>query len=264
MEQKKQKKDQFVIACLERPESADTVLPVARHCAERLGKGIILLNVSKEGDNTWLQQYGLPYAGLKGDWKTAIDGLPTAFGGVLAVTAVDPKAPRSSLSHPGTLLRAFADCRIAYLTVGSGQQTADNGQWPAATALTIDHSRESKEKLIWGSYMVRFFGSLLTVAIPPYRDAGLLEKLGNNMLSLQRFYRSMNIGYKAVKLSSSKANADRLAVRELAPDLLIAMTTDRRDLGDLLLGSPESHLLTHSSTPILFLNHRDDLYVLCD
>ena len=74
------KKDQFVIACLESPAAADTVLPYARYFAAQLKKGIIVLNVSKDGQNDWLKQYGLPYVGLKGDWKTAIDGLPTAFG----------------------------------------------------------------------------------------------------------------------------------------------------------------------------------------
>ena len=55
------------------------------------------------------------------------------------------------------------------------------------------------------------------------------------------------------------------AIRQLAPDLLIARTSDprERDLIDLLMPSTERKLLA-TGTPIIFLNPRDDLYILCD
>ena len=272
----KQKKDQFVIACLESPSTAETVLLYARHCAARLGKGIIVLNVSKEGENDWLKQYGLPYVGLKGDWKTAIDGLPTAFGGVLAVTSVNTDAPRSSIANPTTLLKTFADCKIAFLVVNSlrpegssasvGQQI--NGHWPLATTLTLDHRRESKEKLVWGSYMVRFFASRLTVVTPAYNDAGLREKVKNNVLFLKKIYTSLDVDYTLRQVELPRLTSPDMAVLKGMEDdgLLIAMTTDRRDrdIGDILMGNPERRLLAAATVPILFLNQRDDLYVLCD
>ena len=117
------KKDQHVIACVDRPQDAPAVLACAKQCAERLNhKGLILLNVSRDGQADWIKDYGVPYIGLKGDWKTAIDGLPTAFGGILAVTAVDPGAPRTSLAHPSTLRRQFSECKSAYMVISSGVQ----------------------------------------------------------------------------------------------------------------------------------------------
>lgn len=275
-------KDQFIIACLESPSTANVVLPYARYCAERLRKGIIVLNVSKDGQNDWLKQYGLPYVGLKGDWKTAIDGLPTAFGGVLAVTAVDPQAPRTSISNPATMFRTFADCKIAYLVVSgmvNGGRLMVNDADVSATShlsfketfLTLDHRRESKEKLIWGSYLARFFGSRLIVATPEYSDAGLREKVHNNILFLKKIYKTLNIDYtiSPFPFRLSPLSSPDMAVLKNMKDggLLIAMTTDRRDrdIGDMLLGNPERRLLASAgTTPILFLNQRDDLYVLCD
>lgn len=267
----KVKKDQFVIACLEKAADADIVLPYARHCAERLGKGLIVLSVAKDGVSDWIKQYGVPYIGLKGDWKTAIDGLPTALGGVLAVTAVDLSAPRTSITNPSTLFKTFADCKIAYLVVNS-QWPAVSGQWPESTVLSLDHRRESKEKLIWGSYMVRFFGSKLTLATPDYKDAGFREKLHNNILFTQKMYRSLGVDYNQQTIVASSFNSPDLTLVDTSksliqqPALLIAMTTDRRDrdLGDLLGGTTERKLLQRSQIPILFLNQRDDLYVLCD
>jgi len=272
------KKDQFVIACLENAEAAATVLPYARQCAARLNKGIILLNVSKDGDNEWLKQFGLPYIGLKGEWKTAIDGLPTAFGGVLAVTKVDTNADKQSISNPTTLLKVFADCKIAYLIVGDVLEDKLDGRWPRAAFLTLDHRRESKEKLIWGSYMVRFFGSQLTVATPDYKDDGFREKVHNNTLFLKKIYSSLNVNYSTCRFPlSTLKHADLELMRtdgefnaaQADNRLLIAMSTDKRDrdLGDIIGGPPERKLLiaaANRTIPLLLINQRDDLYVLCD
>ena len=274
---KKEKKDQFVIACLEKEADAGVVLPMARHCAEKLGKGLFVLNVTKDGDNNWIKNFGIPYIGLKGDWKTAVDGLPTALGGVLAITAVDVSAPRTSITHPATMLRTFRDCKIAYMAVtGDAEKTSteniSTSHFPISTFITLDHRRESKEKLIWASYMVRFFGSRLTVATPAYSDEGFREKLGNNLLFMQKMYRTLDVGYttESIPMANFK-HPDMVVATEtelLKPgdSLLIAMTTDRRDrdLGDLVAGPAELRLMKRCRVPILFLNQRDDLYVLCD
>lgn len=269
------KKDQCVIACLTSPTDADTVLPWARECAKRLGKRLILLNVSAEGKSEWIKEYNLPYIGLKGEWKLAVDGLPTTLNGVLMVTPYSQSAPRSSIKHPATLLHTFADCKTAYLAVGqkSGHDSDDHKaihQQVAFSSVTlcIDHRRESKEKLIWGSYFVRFFGSRLTVACPDYHDEGLRQHQTDNLRFLDKMYRSLEIEYsKATIPYAPFSSTDLTAQKQLSPNLLISLTTDRRDrdVGDWIIGTPELRLLRQSpNTPILFLNQRDDLYVLCD
>ena len=50
------KKDLFVIACVESPEGAEMLIPWAKHFAHKLNdKGLLLLNVSKDGNNEWLK-----------------------------------------------------------------------------------------------------------------------------------------------------------------------------------------------------------------
>ncbi len=96
------KKDLFVIACVEDEASAQVVLPWARHFAEKLNhKGLMALHVNDDGSTPeWLDGLGVPYVSMKGDWRTAIEGLPTAFHGILAVAACNPDAPRRALTHP--------------------------------------------------------------------------------------------------------------------------------------------------------------------
>lgn len=268
------KKDQHVIACIESPESAPAVIEYARHWAQRLnGKGVILLNVSADGNNRWLSQYGLPYIGLKGNWKTAIDGLPTALGGILAVAGLNPRAPRSSFTNRRTLLRNFRECKIAYLVVEIATENTKNGMPPTThpsaperATLTLDYHRESKEKLIWGSYIARYIGASLTVAMPDYKDSNLRQLQIDNQHYMEKLYTSLDLKYTTSTIPHfTFKNSDIATIERLKPDVHVALTTDirQRDLGDWLFGAPEMHLLS-SKTPILFLNSRDDLYVLCD
>lgn len=257
-------KDQFVIACVESAESASIVLPWARHFAERLNhKGLVLLHVSKEEtDDSWLKGLDVPYVSMRGDWQTAIEGIPTAFNGILAVTVVDASAPRTSLSHPKTLLHEFKNCKTAYLCVNADTPPSTL-HTPLSTLLTMTHRREGKEKLVWASYMARFLGSNITIAHPDYRDGDLRMRWRNNMRFVDKMFTPFDINY-----TSTIAFGDDLKnLGALDSDLLIARTTDirERDLFDFFLPLPEYRLLTHPSrTPILFLNPRDDLYILCD
>lgn len=260
------KGDQFVVACVESPDTAPAVIAAAQLFATHLRhKSLMLLNVApSDSDSEWLKQYGLPYAALHGDWATAIEGLPTVFNAVLAVAAVDPAAPRSSFANPRTLLREFRKCKVAYLTVpASGATVVKSG---ASAVVTVDFHRESKEKLIWASYLSRFVGAELTIALPQYKDQGLRTLQDNNMRFIDKVFTPLDIRYGKRSLRASHT-PDLEALDNLRPDLLVALATDPRatDPIDWILGTTDRRLLTHpSATPILFLNPRDDLYVLCD
>ena len=270
-----------MVACVEGRATADAVIAAAQHFAERLrGKQLMLMNVSKDGDGEWLNDYGIPYVAMKGDWSVAIEGLPTAFNAVLAVTAVDRQAPKSSITNPRTLLRKFRNCKVAYLVVNTSHVSSPQRQvetfhetspqlWKK-TALTVDFHRESKEKLIWASYLARFLGAELTIATLQYRDEGLRRLLNNNLQFTEKVFTPLGINYKVIKISGSRknhTNPDLQLLDEMEPDLLVALTTDPRatDPLDWLFGTPDRKILSHHThTPLLLLNPRDDLYVLCD
>ena len=122
---------------------------------------------------------------------------------------------------------------------------------------------------MWASYLARFLGSSLTIVSPSYRDQGLRLLLRNNLRFVDKLFKPLDITYNTYELSGSSLtqNPDLQTLSVLSPSLLIARTTDTRDrdLIDLFLPLPERRLLQHPShTPILFLNPRDDLYILCD
>lgn len=255
-------KDQNVILCVDSAQNAATALPWARHFAEHLNhKGIIALHVGEPTAPQWLQQLEIPYISMHGQWSTAIEGLPTVFNGILAVAACDPEAPRTSIANPHTLLRAFRNSKIAYLAVNRHSLLT-----VSQSVLTLTHRSEGKEKLVWASYLARFLNSEITIASPDYRDADLRWRLGNNLIFADKIFNPLNITYNRHTLPST-THVDRASIDDLHPNLLIARTTDTRDRDflDWLAPLPEYRLLTHPShTPLLFLNPRDDLYILCD
>lgn len=260
------KKDQFIVVCADSATTAEHLIPAAKVMASGLKKGIILLTCSADGKD-WVGNFGVPYVALNGDWKTAIDGLPTAFNAVLAVTMADEKASRHSFTHPKEMLKNFKDCKVGYL-VCCGQPLTD-GWWPRKVALTLNDRRESKEKLIWASYFARFFGSLVAVMHHDYRDAGLRARWRNNMQYLDKLFGSLGVSYNTEMIVGSRefGNPDLRAIDNTQAEVFVSQVTDQRDrdLGDLLSRRPELKLIEKASgRPILFLNQRDDLYILCD
>jgi hypothetical protein len=263
------KRDQFVVVCAESLEAAQQLIPTARHAAEQMHKGLMLLTCA-EGGGQWAPQTGIPYVSLRGDWQAAIAGLPTVFNAILAVTLADHKAPKGSFANPRQMLDNFAQCKVAYIVVNADPE----GRQPVRydwrrVAITLDHRRESKEKVIWASYLARFFGSRITVWHRQYSDGGFQSRLENNIRYMDKIFGSFGLEYERRPYSegSQYGNPDLAAAPQCLADLYVAQVPERRLPGiPLRIGVPNEQKLLRllAGTPVLFLNERDDLYILCD
>lgn len=262
------KKDQFIVVCADTQATAQALLPTAETLGRQLRKEIIVLSCSADAEQ-WIGNLGHLFVALKCDWPTAVAALPVKFNAVLALALADPKAPRRSPSHPKTLLKNFSECKIAYLVIPTPLSPHSNPLSPLTVALTVDHNRESKEKLVWASYFARFCDSRILVLHHPYRDPLLRSRWQNNMRYLEKMYSSLGIAYEPRPMENSRqlANPDLTAIGEPGIDLFIALAADLRDrdLLDLLTPRPEPRLIRNTRhLPVLLLNQRDDLYILCD
>lgn len=258
------KKDQFVALCADSLQQANQLIPVVKPLAESLRKGIILFTTSSDGDS-WVHQTGLPFAVLKSDWATVVESMPTAFNVVLAVALVNPDSPRSTLSHPRQFLKSFREAKIAYLAVPA---IVSELQF-LTVALTLNHQRESKEKLIWASYLERFCRSNVVVYHHPYSDPAFRLRLNNNIRYLEKTFASLGLSFELQELpqGSQFGDPDLKAIRQPEIDLFISLVADarERDLLDFFTPPPPLKLIRKApQTPILFLNQRDDLYIMCD
>ena len=256
------KKDQFIALCADSKEEGESLLGVVKWLSDRLKKGVIVFTCSEDGKE-WVGSLGHPYAALKGSWADAVEAMPTAFNVVLAVAAFSPHAPRKSMGNPRQLLENFKESKVAYLAVPAEGTSWGEGITHPKVALTLDHQRESKEKLLWASYMARFCGGEIDVYHLAYRDADFRRRLENNIKYLDKVF-----GYRLHALESRNqyGHPDRQTVKDVEYDLFISLVEGQRDrdLLDVLLPSESLRLLRTTEKPILFLNQRDDLYAMCD
>lgn len=282
MPEKKQKKDQYVIAYITDLEQTETVVSHALFFAQRLGKGLILLHISDpkytkatpseaehclkslcEIQNSKSKIQSCTYVALSGDTKQILSSLPTLMNAVLIVAQVAPHAKRRSPINRRTLLNNLADCRAAFLTV---QQplTADYND----VAMVVDFKKESKDKFIWSSYFPRFIGSRMHVLYLDYKDQFLHSKWYANMQQLHKLYTGLEVTFQPHIIGSNSTFPDTEALRFANGQgykLLICVTTKERDTLEFFIGTQELRTITNRyNIPILFLNPREDLYVLCD
>jgi len=286
MNEKKEKKDQFVIAYISDFNRCTATLTYALFMAKMVKKGLILLHISDrrytdikpdeaEQQLRIIQQNAakeanaetpISYAALRGNTKEILTSLPTLLNAVAVVTQVDSHAAYRSPMHRRQLLNNFSECKTAFLIV---QAPLPSGR-PAFSniALSVDFKKESKDKYIWTSYFARFNSSTIHTLYYDYKDEFLKNKWYSNMKFLYKFFNSLNLTFQPHIIPSVSTYTDINALRYAAQqgyDLLISVTTKERDAIEFFIGTQEQRLIINSEQmPILFLNPREDLYVLCD
>ncbi len=294
--------DQFVIAYLPALSPSTVSKPVANvlthavNMAKILNKGLILLHVvdkrykpimsvddagaelkrlvmllkQGEGNDIPVAPYqDVSHCAMAGDTREIMNRLPKLLGAVLVVAAADKSASLFSPLNPSQVLRNFRDSRIAYLTVQSACAYGGKSATPSV-AFTVDYRRESKEKLVWASYYARFGGYKVQVLSENYKDEGLKHSWYENVRFLNKIYDDLHISYtqhfyKASGFFPEMAAVEYASVQNF--DVIVCSATDVRDIDVLewIVGTADQRIIRNKFLlPVLFLNPRNDLYVLCD
>ncbi|MDR0789585.1 MAG: hypothetical protein LBO06_02180 [Bacteroidales bacterium] len=279
----KQHNDQFVIAYLHCLQQAEQTIKWAVHFANLLDKGLILLHISdkqytqvspdeaekelKTLNNQITAVKTHSYIALKGKTKEIIHSLGEALSAVLIVTSVNNEQQSNShtLNSPKQVIKNFSTSRIAYFVFGS-QATIkpfDN------IVLPLNMLREAKEKVLWASYFGRFAQSQITIFHKQYKDEFHQQQLNYNLKFASNMLTKFNINFNLIDCpKNSKSDLD-VAALEYAEgsncNLVICQTTKNKSFIDFFSPLSELQALKHSQhIPILFLNPREDLFVLCE
>jgi hypothetical protein len=275
-------KDQFVIAYLADLSMTNEVVSHACFLARMLNKGLILLYVEDSHHHNPTVAQATPtllqieaahpdvhpaHVAMKGITREVIDALPTMLNGVIAVAGVNSAARRGSPTHPLQVLHLFGGCKIAYLTV---QSLLTDPTVYTHVGYGIDFRKESKEKLIWASYFSRFNHSRLTMLHFKYTDEGLHTKWHNNVRFMNKFFNGLGVTYNQQSVSGHALFPETLVcdtAAHIGCGLLISVTTDTRDLDiiEWFAGTQERRTIRNPHhLPVLFINPRNVIYVLCD
>lgn len=160
-------------------------------------------------------------------------------------------------------LKFIAPSRLPVMTVGA---TGPIDPLWLNVLTTLDINRQEKEKSLWSGYFNRYGGATVHVLHTTYKDEFLCEKLRDNLEFTDKLYQNLDI--QAEKHEIAKANDLESYALSHAADyhgcLLVIMTTSYKTIVDLLFGVKEKYLIANRfGLPVLCINERDDLYVLC-
>ncbi|MBO6080085.1 MAG: hypothetical protein J6P54_03870 [Bacteroidales bacterium] len=135
--------------------------------------------------------------------------------------------------------------------------------------LPLDIERQNKEKALWAGYFSRFYGSVIHILYPKYKDEGLAKLINDNVAFVEKLYENLEVTYEKHETQPQKyfdAYALTFPLIEHVgthAGASVIMMTRYYTLGDVLTGPRERKIIGKTPMSILCINQRDDLYVLC-
>lgn len=277
----KQKKDQFVIAYIVSFESHHPCVDYAVQLARILGKGLILLYISdpsarslstseaevklKELNKSLPEDLFHSYAALSGVREKVLNAVGELLNAVLLVSDCNPEEKdKHSPLYPQTQLDSLASSRVAYLLCPPESKPSNYDK----VVLTLNNASESKEKTLWASYFGRFANSQIVLYYRRYKDEYHQKQLNLNIAFARKIFEQFKIPLITLHSENTKTQLDIQAsdyAKENNCSLVICQTTKNKSFADRLLGLDEVRVLKNmKKTPVLFLNPRNDLFILCE
>ncbi|MCR4965260.1 MAG: hypothetical protein K6A41_06350 [Bacteroidales bacterium] len=181
---------------------------------------------------------------------------------IMYVIGVD-KSKSEGFFSLNKALRFIKGSRLPVMTVG--KELPDKEIYKHVL-LPLDIERQAKEKALWAGYFSRFYESTIHILHNDYKDKGLRRQVNDNIAFVEKLYQNLEVKCELNSVSVNQ-DIDRYSI-EYAPtvgaSLTVIMMTRYVTLGDLLTGKREKKIIGNpQSLPVLCINQRDDLYVLC-
>lgn len=160
--------------------------------------------------------------------------------------------------------RFIKPSRLPVMTVGK-KLPADNIYQNVILPLDID--RQQKEKSLWAGYFSRFYHAKIHVLYSKYKDQFLKQKVKDNVDFTKKLYANLEIDYELHQMDKTIDDIDRFSI-DFAPtikaSLTVIMMTNYYSIIDYIFGPRENATIANEAElPVLCINERDDLYVLC-
>ena len=160
-------------------------------------------------------------------------------------------------------MRFIKPSRLPVMTVGKKLPEKDVFQH---VLLPMDIERQAKEKALWAGYFSRFYQSTIHILSPKYKDSGLQKQVHDNIAFVEKLYKNLEVQYALHEVEPT-SDIDLFSV-EFAPELnatlTVIMMTKYLTPATLFTGKREKKIIGNPQQfPVLCINQRDDLYVLC-
>jgi len=134
--------------------------------------------------------------------------------------------------------------------------------------LPVDLRRETKDAALWASYFARFNNSAVNVLVANDKDKANIRSITKNIKAIKILFLKLRI---PMKLYKGKNNSLKIQFEALDiagssdAELLIILASSYISIFDLMIGLPEKKIINKSgSLPVLVINPRKDMYIMCD
>lgn len=169
-----------------------------------------------------------------------------------------PLAKQTRFYRVMPLLSACRDLRIPYAFIKEEFTFLSCKKW----LIPVNFLPEEKEKGVIASSFGRFYASSFDILLA--NDYG--SRAACNAEAIQTLLTKFSIPYHLSKGRKDSFGIQQEAVMRASQgeaDIVVLTASREYGLDDLLFGPPERKMIVNSRVPLLMLNPRDDLYVLC-
>lgn len=154
--------------------------------------------------------------------------------------------------------------RVPVMAVGDKMPEADVYQH---VILPLDIDRQAKEKVLWAGYFSKFYYATVHVIHTTYKDEFLRQKIDGNIAFTEKLYKNLDVDYELHNITPTVDNIDSYSLafaQKVNASLTVIMMTKYYSLFDFLFGPKEFSVIGNDEgLPVLCINEREDLYVLC-
>ena len=193
---------------------------------------------------------------LKGNLTQGIDRVADQYDGILLV--LSNEKIKSKLS-------ALQQSQIPFLFVKGSRP--ENLRYKNLL-LPVDFRKVMKDTSLWASYFGRFNQSAVTVvrATEKNKEYSKLIKRNQKFIEKLLYKLHLDVQFKSIQKGSFGLPFEALRqCRQEGHDQLIIPASKNISLIDLIIGLPEKKIIKQAENiPVLCINPKRDMYILCD
>jgi len=193
---------------------------------------------------------------LKGELTDCIDRIAEQYDGIMLVL---------SSEKVKTKLPALQISQIPFLFV--------NGHQPESlryknVLLPVDFRKVMKDTSLWASYFARFNKADVTIFPATEKNKENATMIRKNVKFIKHLLANLKLGFQIKNSSKGSFGLPFDALQRCQDkqhDLLIMPSSKNISLIDLIIGLPEAKIIKKANhVPVLCINPKRDMYILCD
>ncbi|WP_163714794.1 hypothetical protein [Mangrovibacterium lignilyticum] len=193
---------------------------------------------------------------LKGSLSQTVNRIAEEYDGIMLVLPVENLKPK---------IQALQESQIPFLFVnGSDAETLRYDR----LVLPVDFRKVMKDTSLWASYFGRFNQSAIEVLTSREKNASnqVMVKKNRKFIEQLLFKLQVNVVFKDAQKGSFGLPYEALdRCLSDAHNLMIIPASQHISLLDLMVGLPETKLIKQAGKiPVMCINPKRDMYILCD